>query len=109
MDQVRQICEIARDLKREGVPSLRDLRSAARYREIRPSLAVSTVRAAIEADPTLIEDWERFSDDKRTKGGWAFGQAQLGWEVWQPFPEAGLEGTRLIGHGSAFAASCCCC
>jgi hypothetical protein len=50
--------------------SLRDALSQARYREIRPMLDESLLVQPLRNDPTLIEEWLLYSEDKRTDGGW---------------------------------------
>ena len=50
--------------------SLRDALSQTRYREIRPALVESLLVTYLKDDPTLIEEWLLYSEDKRTDGGW---------------------------------------
>src|SRR4051794_26885921 len=55
--------------------------------------SIPVVAACIRDDPGLIEDWRRFSEDKRTSDGWAFEAlkrwplTRQKWKVWQPFPQ----------------------
>lgn len=100
-DPVRQICEIARDVRRERAPSLQDLLNARSHSQVRPTLDVDSVRAVIGSEPALIADWQRFSEDKRTSGGWAFsGDEHRGWSVWQPFPQTRPSITRHYAEAS---------
>lgn len=102
MEGVRSVCEIARDFKRPEGLSIRDLLLERSYRQIRATLDAASVEEILRSDPELIDDWLRFSADKRTKGGWAFSREGDGWTVSQPFPETGPVVTRR--HGDATAA-----
>jgi hypothetical protein len=74
------------------------------YRQIRPTLDAASVGEIVRSDPELVEDWLRFSADKRTKGGWAFYPGGDGWIVSEPFPEAGPIVTRRHSDEAAACA-----
>jgi hypothetical protein len=93
MADVARVAEIARDFRRPGAPSLRDLIAGSSYRVIRPQLDLGTVEGVVAFEPQLIDDWLGYCADKRTKGGWAIdGQDRHGWTVWQPFPTTATSG-----------------
>src|SRR5712672_3119829 len=50
--------------------SLRDALRITNYAEHRPRVAAADLLPLIEADPSLVEEWMSYSEDKRTDGGW---------------------------------------
>lgn len=67
LDDVAYLCRIPR-LFRDGTESARMLVHQSR---IRPEeMAVEAVSAILDADPQLVEEWQRWSEDKRTSSGW---------------------------------------
>jgi hypothetical protein len=53
----------------EGL-SLRDALKRVSYGEVRKALNVQELREVIVLQPDLIEEWDLYSADKRTTGGW---------------------------------------
>jgi len=53
----------------EGI-SLHQALRVTKYAEHRPNVAAADLRSFIEADPSLVEEWMSYSEDKRTDGGW---------------------------------------
>lgn len=104
MTDVERICHIARDFRRPGAESLRALVETSSYRAVRPDLDIARLERAVEADPRLVDDWLRYSEDKRTSGGWAFyADGANGWVVEQPFPETG---TAVVRNHEKAATAC---
>jgi hypothetical protein len=52
----------------EGL-SLRDALARVRYAEVRPGLTAAGLRDLIARQPSLVEQWDLYSADKRTTGG----------------------------------------
>ena len=95
MTKIERVCAIARDFRDR---SLREAIDASGYREIRSELTIPALQDVLEDNPDLVEDWLRYSEDKRTSGGWALdGDKEHGWHVEQPFPEHLPQGRANIG------------
>jgi hypothetical protein len=99
-----RVCYIARDFRRPGAPSLEALLEASCYRAVRGDLDVAQLEAVVESEPQLVEDWLRYSEDKRTSGGWAFYPEGEAWVVSQPFPNQGAPVERRHSRVSAACA-----
>lgn len=81
-EQLEPICRVARDASLRGVgDSLRDLIQKSGYEEMRPQLSQSVLAAYIMSHPELIRQWQLYSQDKRTSGGWYLLADHSGWEV----------------------------
>jgi hypothetical protein len=101
--EIERVCRIARDLRRPGAESLRALIEASSYRAVRPSLDIARLEGIVDSDPRLVDDWLRYSEDKRTSGGWAFyADDENGWVVKQPFPDEGA----IVRRHSKAATAC---
>jgi hypothetical protein len=50
--------------------SLRDALQVTHYAEHRLSFTTADLVPLIESDPSLVEQWMSYSEDKRTLGGW---------------------------------------
>jgi hypothetical protein len=69
--EIRVILRIGHETSIRGAGlSLRDALSQARFREIRPSRDESLLLAYLKDDPSPVEEWLLYSEDKRTDGGW---------------------------------------
>lgn len=69
--RLTQILRIGRDVSRRGEGiSLLDAMKRARYVGYRPTFRPKDLVPIISADPSLVEDWLSYSEDKRTLGGW---------------------------------------
>jgi hypothetical protein len=102
--EIERVCRIARDLRRPGAESLRALIEASSYRAVRPSLDIARLEGIVDSDPRLVDDWLRYSEDKRTSGGWAFyADDENGWVVKQPFPDEGAVDRRHSKAATACA------
>ena len=77
-DQLDSICRIPQARRRR---SLRDLVSESGYRELRPTLTREQVADHLARHPGLVLDWLRYSEDKRTSGGWYLLHPSSGWIV----------------------------
>ena len=51
------------------------------YFETHSQIAESTIRQALCAHPETVDEWMRFSEDKRTNSGWYFRPSCNGYEV----------------------------
>jgi hypothetical protein len=68
-----KILRIGHDTSVRGAGlSLREALRQARYRELRAGFQESdlTLAAVVRANPTFVEQWLAYSEDKRTSGGW---------------------------------------
>jgi len=63
---------------------------------------IAQVEELFESEPQLVDDWLRYSEDKRTSAGWAFFREGETWVVSQPFPNHGTPVSRR--YIAAFAA-----
>jgi hypothetical protein len=65
------ILRIGRDvsLRGEGV-SIREALKRVSYIAYRPTFKADDLRPLIAADPSLVDEWLAYSEDKRTSGGW---------------------------------------
>ena len=77
-DQLDAICRIPEALARRP---LRDLVAATRYRDLRPTLSRQDVADHLVRHPKLVLEWLRYSEDKRTPGGWYLLHPTTGWVV----------------------------
>jgi hypothetical protein len=93
-DQLDPICRIPEALPRR---SLRDLVDETGYRELRPTLSRETVAGHLARHPGLVSEWLRYSEDKRTSGGWYLLHPGSGWLVGRL---AGPEKERELRFGS---------
>ena len=66
-----QILSIAHrtSMRGEGV-SLRQALADAEYRPLRSDFDVNDIRPVLDSHYELIDQWVRYSEDKRTDGGW---------------------------------------
>lgn len=80
--ELRAILAIGHETSSRGSGrSLADLLAATRYRELRSGLSVERLAYEIELSPRLVDEWERYSEDKRTSGGWWLLRKGTLWEV----------------------------
>jgi hypothetical protein len=66
------ILKIGHDTSRraeQGI-SLREALMRTNYKNLRPSFGPSDLLPIIQDNPSLVEEWIAYSDDKRTDGGW---------------------------------------
>ena len=77
-DQLDPICRIP-----EALPgrALRDLVTETDYRDLRPTLNRKDVADYLARHPTLVLEWLKYSEDKRTSGGWYLLHPSTGWVV----------------------------
>jgi hypothetical protein len=83
--QVEAICAIPDDwygwTRPSQQKSWRELLEAAGYTALRPQLTVAHVASYLRARPTVVEQWERYSWDKRTTGGYYLWHSGNEWIV----------------------------
>ncbi|HSM51306.1 MAG TPA: hypothetical protein VLA75_07900 [Thermoanaerobaculia bacterium] len=84
--------------------SLADLLAATRYRELRSDLSVERLALEIELHSRLVDEWERYSEDKRTSGGWWLLRKGTMWEVGR-FVEGDPANVEAETFGSAWIAT----
>jgi hypothetical protein len=70
-ERLLQILSVAHrtSMRGEGV-SLSQALADTEYRAMRSHFDANDLRAVIDSHPELIHQWERYSEDKRTDGGW---------------------------------------
>lgn len=79
---IAAICAIPRRCCHEE-KSMRDLVAESGYYRVETILTSESLHSHLKAEPSLIEDWERWSQDKRTSGGWYMTRSR--WpNGWQP-------------------------
>jgi hypothetical protein len=93
-DRLDPICRIPEALPRR---SLRDLVDETGYRDLRPTLSRDDVASHLVRHPKLVLDWLRYSENKRTSGGWYLVHPSSGWVVGRL---AGPEQERELRFGS---------
>jgi hypothetical protein len=93
-DRLDPICRIPEALPRR---SLRDLIDETGYRDLRSALNRDDVAAHLVRHPTLVLEWLRYSENKRTSGGWYLMHPSSGWVVGRL---AGPEHERELRFGS---------
>ena len=93
-DRLDPICRIPEALSRR---SLRDLVAETGYRDVRPQLSRQNVADHLARHPGLVLEWLRYSEDKRTSGGWYLLHPSTGWIVGRL---AGPEQERELRFGS---------
>jgi hypothetical protein len=77
-DRIGPICRIPEALPRR---SLRDLVAETGYRDLRPTLSREEIAGYLAKHPGLVLEWLRYSEDKRTSGGWYLLHPSTGWLV----------------------------
>ena len=81
-DDLAAIAAVARETSIRGAGiSLKDALERARYRELRPELRRQQLEAYFGTHPETIEEWLRYSEDKRTEGGWYLTTYRDAWQV----------------------------
>ena len=93
-DRLDRICRIPEALSRR---SLRELVDESGYREVRSTLTREDLTGYLERHPKLVLDWLRYSEDKRTSGGWYLMHPPSSWVVGRL---GGSEQEREISFGS---------
>lgn len=93
-DRLDPICRIPEALPQR---SLRDLIDETGYRYLRPALSRDEVTSYLVRHPKLVLEWLRYSENKRTSGGWYLMHPSSGWVVGRL---AGPEQERELRFGS---------
>ena len=93
-DRLDAICRIPQALSRR---SLRDALASAGYLELRTALTHEDLATYLAGHPPLVLDWLRYSEGKRTSGGWYLMRPATGWVVGRL---GGSEAEREIRYGS---------
>jgi hypothetical protein len=87
--QVAAVCRLAEDISAGGAGTpLRELLDATGYRLLRPGLTVGVLTEYLTDHPEVVTQWSRYSDDKRTSGGWYFLESGTSWSVGRLGPHA---------------------
>jgi len=68
---LRKVLAIGLDtsLRGEGI-SLREALARIRYNDLRPTFGASDLVPILQKQPSTVEQWILYSEDKRTSGGW---------------------------------------
>jgi hypothetical protein len=77
-DQLDAICRIPEALARR---SLRDLVVETGYQDLRREVTRDDLAAHLARHPHLVLEWLRYSEGKRTSGGWYLLHPSAGWLV----------------------------
>jgi hypothetical protein len=93
-DRLDPICRIPEALHQR---SLRDLVDETGYRDLRPALSRDEVAGHLVRHPRLVLEWLRYSESKRTSGGWYLMHPSSEWVVGRL---AGPEQERELRFGS---------
>jgi hypothetical protein len=69
--QLLEILKIGHEtsMRGQGI-SLREALAHTNYGDLRSNFGPRELRPLINADPSLVEQWIAYSEDKRTSGGW---------------------------------------
>jgi hypothetical protein len=94
-DRLDPICRIPEALSRR---SLHDLVKETGYRDLRPDLSREEIAGYLVKRPGLVLEWLRYSEDKRTSGGWYLLHPSTGWLVGR-LAEPDQEGELHFGSG----------
>jgi len=71
-DVVVKVCSIPADFHRRGDVSVVYLLEESGYDAIRDAITVPILQQHLQAQPSLIDDWAGYSEDKRCSSGWYF-------------------------------------
>jgi hypothetical protein len=80
-DTVIDLIHIPRKFEDLGNVSMYSLLSDSGYFEAHSQISESTIREALQAHPETVDEWMRFSEDKRSNVGWYFRPSHRGYEV----------------------------
>jgi hypothetical protein len=80
-DTVIDLIYIPRKFEDLGNVSMYSLLSDSGYFEAHSQISESIIREALRAHPDMVDEWMRFSEDKRTNAGWYFRPTHRGYEV----------------------------
>ena len=80
-DTVIDLIYIPRKFEDLGNVSIYSLLRDSGYFETYSEISESTIREGLRAHPETVEEWMRFSQDKRTNAGWYFRPSRKGYEV----------------------------
>jgi hypothetical protein len=80
-DTVIDLIHIPRKFEDFGNVSMYSLLRDSGYFEAHNQISESTIREALRAHPDMVDEWIRFSEDKRTNAGWYFRPTDRGYQV----------------------------
>ena len=70
-EELLAVLRVGRDVSSRGRgTSLAEALERCRYKSLRPFFGSTDLLPIIRANSDLAEDWVRYSEDKRTSGGW---------------------------------------
>ena len=61
-----------------GDKSIHAILAGMKYSELRCQITVEAIRNSLSRHPECVTDWLRYSEDKRSTGGWYFKEARSG-------------------------------
>jgi len=67
---VERVCQIPAEFRRVRTKSVIQLAEEIGLPEYRRCITWSAVESQLKAQPELVDDWLRWSEDKRTSSGW---------------------------------------
>jgi hypothetical protein len=73
-DTLDGLINLPREFNSVGNKSIYDLLKETGYFEIHDKISVESIRNKLAQSPKCIEDWIRYSEDKRSRSGWYFKQ-----------------------------------
>jgi hypothetical protein len=71
-DVVVKVCFIPADFHRRGDVSVVYLLEESGYDTVRDAITVPILQQHLQGQPSLIDDWAGYSEDKRCSSGWYF-------------------------------------
>lgn len=86
-DELAAIVGLAREnSSRERTQSFFELLEQTRYRALRPQLSIVVLQRYLKEHPEHLEEWERYSEDKRSSEGSYLSRLGPLWEVGELTP-----------------------
>lgn len=73
-DCLAKICQFARDFRAENILAPRQLYDATGYATHHSQITQEDIEASLRQNLSLIDDWLRFTEDKRWSPAWGFGR-----------------------------------
>jgi len=81
LDTVFKVCSMPRNFKASGNKSMIQLLNESGYGEHKNSIAQDDIMRCLVSRSDLVEDWEVYSEDKRTSAGWYLLHEESVWTV----------------------------
>ncbi len=89
--ELNDILRIGHETSMRGAGiSLRNALRKTRYKDLRAGFGARDLLSVIEKNPSLVDEWIAYSQDKRTIGGWSFDEAGVIGRVGAPDSKIGF-------------------